>query len=120
MQIPIKRSLERVPGGLMVVPLFLGAILHTLFPNTATFFGSFTGALFNGALPILAVFFVCMGAGIDFRADPGDRRQGRRAAGRQGRRRGDHGRGVRAVPGRVARDQRGILRGSRRSRSSPP
>ena len=76
MQIPIKRSLERVPGGLMVVPLFLGAILHTLFPNTATFFGSFTGALFNGALPILAVFFVCMGAGIDFRATPAIARKG--------------------------------------------
>lgn len=76
MQIPIKRGLERVPGGLMVVPLFLGAILHTLFPNTATFFGSFTGALFNGALPILAVFFVCMGAGIDFRATPAIARKG--------------------------------------------
>ena len=34
------------------------------------FFGSFTGALFTGALPILAVFFVCTGASIDFRATP--------------------------------------------------
>jgi 2-keto-3-deoxygluconate permease len=70
MQIPIKRAIERVPGGLMVVPLLCGAVATTLFPDAAKFFGSFTGALFTGALPILAVFFVCTGASIDFRATP--------------------------------------------------
>jgi len=69
-QIPIKRAVERVPGGMMVVPLLCGAVLVTLAPGTAQFFGSFTGALFTGALPILAVFFVCTGASIDFRATP--------------------------------------------------
>ena len=69
-QIPIKRAIERVPGGLMVVPLLCGAVATTLFPDAARFFGSFTGALFTGALPILAVFFVCTGASIDFRATP--------------------------------------------------
>jgi 2-keto-3-deoxygluconate permease len=34
------------------------------------FFGSFTNALFTGALPILAVFYVCMGASIDVKATP--------------------------------------------------
>ena len=69
-QIPIKRAVECVPGGMMVVPLLCGAVLVTLAPGTAQFFGSFTGALFTGALPILAVFFVCTGASIDFRATP--------------------------------------------------
>ena len=69
-QIPIKRAVERVPGGMMVVPLLCGAVLATLAPGTAKFFGSFTGALFTGALPILAVFFVCTGASIDFKATP--------------------------------------------------
>jgi 2-keto-3-deoxygluconate permease len=69
-QIPIKRALERVPGGLMVVPLLCGAVANTAFPGAAKFFGSFTGALFTGALPILAVFYVCTGATIDFRATP--------------------------------------------------
>ena len=69
-QIPIKRAIERVPGGMMVVPLLCGALLTTLFPGTPKFFGSFTGALFTGALPILAVFFVCTGASIDFKATP--------------------------------------------------
>jgi 2-keto-3-deoxygluconate permease len=70
MQVPIKRAIERVPGGLMVVPLLCGALIATFAPGTAKFFGSFTGALFTGALPILAVFFVCTGASIDFRSTP--------------------------------------------------
>lgn len=70
MQLPIKRAIERVPGGMMVVPLLIGALIATFFPGTPKFFGSFTGALFSGALTILAVFYVCMGASIDFRATP--------------------------------------------------
>ncbi len=69
-QIPIKRGIERVPGGMMVVPLLIGALFATFIPGTPKFFGSFTGALFSGALTILAVFYVCMGASIDFRTTP--------------------------------------------------
>lgn len=66
----IKKSLERIPGGMMIVPLLLGAVINTLFPHAATTYGSFTGALLTGALPILGVFYVCMGATIQFRAAP--------------------------------------------------
>ena len=69
-QFPIKRGIERVPGGMMVVPLVIGALFATFLPDTPKFFGSFTGALFSGALTILAVFYVCMGASIDFRTTP--------------------------------------------------
>src|SRR3954449_1708703 len=69
-QIPIKRSIERVPGGMMIVPLLVGSLVATFLPGMPKLFGSFTGALFTGALPILAVFYVCMGASIDFRATP--------------------------------------------------
>ena len=62
--------IEAVPGGMMVVPLLAGALIATFFPGTPKLFGSFTGALFSGALTILAVFYVCMGASIDFRATP--------------------------------------------------
>ncbi|QCR38625.1 2-keto-3-deoxygluconate permease [Nissabacter sp. SGAir0207] len=68
MNIPIKRTIERVPGGMMVVPLLLGALLHTFLPQTPSFFGSFTGALFTGSMPIMAVFFVCVGASINIKA----------------------------------------------------
>lgn len=70
MQLPIKRAIERVPGGMMVVPLLFGALIATFYPNTPKYFGSFTGALFSGALTILAVFYVCMGASISFKATP--------------------------------------------------
>lgn len=64
MQLPIKRTLDRLPGGMMIVPLVIGSVIITCAPHTAKFFGSFTGALFTGALPILAVFYVCMGSTI--------------------------------------------------------
>lgn len=71
MNVPIKRSIERVPGGMMIIPLLIGAVLNTLAPGTPTFFGSFTGAMFSdGALTILAVFYVCMGATIELRSTP--------------------------------------------------
>jgi 2-keto-3-deoxygluconate permease len=55
---------------MMVVPLSCGAIVATFAPGTATFFGSFTGGLFTGAIPILAVFYVCLGSTISVRALP--------------------------------------------------
>jgi len=64
MDLPLKRTAERIPGGMMILPLVAGALIATFAPGTAHFFGSFTGALFTGALPILAVFYVCMGATI--------------------------------------------------------
>ena len=69
-QIPIKRSIERIPGGMMIVPLLIGSLVATFLPGMPKFFGSFTNALFTGALPILAVFYVCMGASIDVKATP--------------------------------------------------
>jgi len=69
-QIHIKRAVERVPGGMMIVPLLIGSLIATFMPGMPKFFGSFTSALFTGALPILAVFYVCMGASIDVKATP--------------------------------------------------
>ncbi|WP_407313992.1 2-keto-3-deoxygluconate permease [Desulfosporosinus sp. SB140] len=69
MQIPIKRTLERVPGGMMLIPLLLGAIIKTWFPSVIKL-PSFTGGLMTGAIPILAVFFFCMGANISLKAAP--------------------------------------------------
>ncbi len=76
MTIPIKRTVERIPGGMMLVPLVLAATIVTFAPGTGAFFGSFTGALFTGALPILAVFYVCIGARISLRALPRVLRKG--------------------------------------------
>ena len=70
MNLPIKRGIERIPGGMVIVPLSIGALINTFAPETGHFFGSFTGALFSGSLPILAVFYVCMGATIPFETLP--------------------------------------------------
>ncbi|GGI13675.1 2-keto-3-deoxygluconate permease [Gottfriedia solisilvae] len=51
-----------------MVPLFLGAIIHTLAPKSGEYFGSFTNGLMTGTVPILAVWFFCMGAGINIKA----------------------------------------------------
>jgi 2-keto-3-deoxygluconate permease len=72
----IKQSVERIPGGMMIVPLLLGAVINTLFPSAAKFFGAFTGAWMTGAMPLLAVTFFCVGTTISFRATPTIMRKG--------------------------------------------
>lgn len=51
----------------MLVPLIIGAVIRTFFPNFASYFGSFTNAFFTGVIPILAVWFFCMGASIQLK-----------------------------------------------------
>lgn len=44
----IKATTERIPGGMMLVPLLLGALLNTLAPDAANYFGSFTKSIIGG------------------------------------------------------------------------
>lgn len=63
----ILQTVKKIPGGMMVVPLILGALTNTFFPQ---FFavGGFTEALFKtGAATLLGAFLLCNGAQINIK-----------------------------------------------------
>ena len=64
----IKAFVDKVPGGLMLAPLLLGALCKTFAPNAPAYFKGFTQGIMTGVIPILAVWFFCMGASITLRA----------------------------------------------------
>ena len=53
----------------MVIPLIIGAIINTVFPQILKI-GGFTTAIVTGATTIIGVFLFCMGAGMDLKAAP--------------------------------------------------
>ena len=57
-------KLGKIPGALMILPLFLGALINTFAP-AILHIGSFTTALFKNGVPVLiGLFFMCIGAQI--------------------------------------------------------
>lgn len=48
----------------MLVPLLFGAVCKTFAPDAAGYFKGFTQGIITGVIPILAVWFFCMGASI--------------------------------------------------------
>lgn len=61
----ILKTLQKIPGGLMIVPLLLGALVNTLFPEALNIGGFTTGMFKTGTAAILGVFLFCNGAQIN-------------------------------------------------------
>ena len=66
-RVPLFATMNRIPGGLMLVPLVLGSILGTFAPD-ALGIGSFTTALFaDSALPLIGLLIFTTGTQVTFR-----------------------------------------------------
>jgi len=63
-RLPLFKTMQKVPAGLMLIPLALGVLVNTFAPD-ALMIGGFTTALFKqGALPLIAVLIFATGAQI--------------------------------------------------------
>ncbi|WP_152657181.1 2-keto-3-deoxygluconate permease [Oceanobacillus sp. CFH 90083] len=63
----IKATLDRIPGGMMVVPLLLAATINTFFPNILRI-GGFTEALFvDSSSALISLFLLIAGTQITFK-----------------------------------------------------
>ena len=63
----VLKTIKKVPGGLMIIPLLLGVMMNTFCPQVLEI-GGFTSHLWKtGAMPILAVFLFCNGAQINIK-----------------------------------------------------
>jgi 2-keto-3-deoxygluconate permease len=62
------RAFGKIPGALMIVPLFFGAVVNTIAPDVLGI-GSFTTALFrDGAAVLIGLFFMAIGSQINVKA----------------------------------------------------
>lgn len=77
MVVPIKDFLDRLPAGMMVVPLLLGVLINTFIPGVLTIGGVTTAAFTSKAsLSLLGLFLVCVGAQLHFKLAPNALKKG--------------------------------------------
>lgn len=60
----ILKTVQRIPGGLMVVPFFLGAIINLLFPEILDVGGMTTATFKTGASSFIGASLMCVGSQI--------------------------------------------------------
>ncbi|RDF87318.1 2-keto-3-deoxygluconate permease [Levilactobacillus brevis] len=64
----IKKNIEKIPGGMMVVPLVIGAIIHTIWPKADVALTGVTGSYMVGTSVILFIFFFAVGTNINLKS----------------------------------------------------
>ena len=64
-------QMSSIPGANILVPLLLGCLLNTLFPDLFKTLGSFTlGMTQQGAGPLVGAFLLIVGTTISFKSAP--------------------------------------------------
>ncbi|MBT9676310.1 2-keto-3-deoxygluconate permease [Levilactobacillus brevis] len=64
----IKKNIEKIPGGMMVIPLVIGAIIHTIWPKADVALTGVTGSYMVGTSVILFIFFFAVGTNINLKS----------------------------------------------------
>lgn len=60
--------MKKIPGGILVVPLLIGAVINTVFPNLFSSLGGMTQALFSsGTLAFAGLILFATGATLDIK-----------------------------------------------------
>lgn len=67
MEVKIVKFMNKVPGGVMVIPLLAGALLNTFVPGVLNIGGFTTGLLKNGTPCLMGLFLICCGASISIK-----------------------------------------------------
>jgi 2-keto-3-deoxygluconate permease len=65
----ILKGVRKVPGGFMIVPMLIGALINTFAPELIHI-GGFTEALATGFPMYIGAFLFCMGTSMTFKAAP--------------------------------------------------
>lgn len=67
--IPMIDFMQKIPGGMMLIPLLIGCAVNSLFPQVLKIGGATTGVL-TGTSALLGAFFICVGANLTFSGAP--------------------------------------------------
>lgn len=67
MQVRVVKLFNRIPGGIMVIPLLIGAVINTFFPAALQIGGFTTGLLKSGTSCLMGLFLICCGASINIK-----------------------------------------------------
>ncbi len=61
----ILATMKKFPAGVMVIPLLIGTVINTVFPQALTIGGFTTGLFKNGIPTLVGLFLLCSGATIN-------------------------------------------------------
>ena len=61
--VPMVNFMNKIPGGIMLIPLLVGCAINSFFPGFLQIGGATTG-VFTSTNAFLGAFFVCVGANL--------------------------------------------------------